>query len=55
MSWLVAKYLPTSAVVVLVSETAKRSDNPGGFVASLPLFRGELSSGVGRSYDYKTD
>ena len=37
MSWLVTKYLLTAAVVVLVSEFAKRSDRLGGFVAALPL------------------
>ncbi|GAB3753147.1 DUF3147 family protein [Lysobacter olei] len=37
MSWLVTKYLLTAAVVVLVSEAAKRSDKLGGFVAALPL------------------
>ena len=37
MSWLVTKYLLTAAVVVLVSEFAKRSDRLGGFIAALPL------------------
>jgi F0F1-type ATP synthase assembly protein I len=37
MKWLVAKYLITAAVVVLVSEAAKRSDRFGGFIAALPL------------------
>lgn len=37
MSWIVAKYALTAALVVLVSETAKRSDKLGGFVAALPL------------------
>lgn len=37
MSWIVIKYLLTAAVVVLVSEFAKRSDKLGGFVAALPL------------------
>ncbi|AGA86143.1 MAG: hypothetical protein CVV19_07220 [Gammaproteobacteria bacterium HGW-Gammaproteobacteria-9] len=37
MSWIVAKYLLTAAVVVLVSEAAKRSDKLGGFLAALPL------------------
>ena len=37
MAWLVTKYLVTAAVVVLVSELAKRSDKWGGFVAALPL------------------
>jgi F0F1-type ATP synthase assembly protein I len=37
MSWLVTKYLVTAAVVVLVSEAARRSDKLGGLVAALPL------------------
>lgn len=37
MGWLIGKYLLTSAMVVLVSELAKRSDRLGGFVAALPL------------------
>jgi len=37
MKWLITKYLITAAVVVLVSETAKRSDRFGGFIAALPL------------------
>lgn len=37
MNWLIAKYLLTAAVVVLVSEAAKRSDRLGGFLAALPL------------------
>jgi hypothetical protein len=37
MAWLIIKYLLTSAVVVLVSEFAKRSDRLGGLVAALPL------------------
>lgn len=37
MAWLITKYLLTAAVVVLVSEAAKRSDKLGGFVAALPL------------------
>ncbi len=37
MAWLIAKYLATSVVVVLVSEAAKRSDRLGGFIAALPL------------------
>lgn len=30
MSWLITKYLLTAAVVVLISEAAKRSDKLGG-------------------------
>lgn len=37
MSWLITKYFVTAAVVVLVSEMAKRSDKLGGLVAALPL------------------
>ena len=37
MSWLITKYLLTAAVVVAISEIAKRSDKLGGFVAALPL------------------
>ncbi|WP_395764588.1 DUF3147 family protein [Stutzerimonas balearica] len=37
MGWLIANYLLTAAVVVLVSEVAKRSDRLGGFLAALPL------------------
>jgi hypothetical protein len=37
VTWIVTKYFLTAAVVVLVSELAKRSDRLGGFVAALPL------------------
>lgn len=37
MGWLITKYLLTAAVVVIVSEVAKRSDRIGGFLAALPL------------------
>ncbi len=37
MIWIITKYLLTAAVVVLVTEVAKRSDKLGGFVAALPL------------------
>ena len=37
MSWLLTKYAITAALVVLVSEVAKRSDKLGGLVAALPL------------------
>ncbi|HEV2680109.1 MAG TPA: DUF3147 family protein [Rhodanobacter sp.] len=37
MAWLISKYLITAAVVVLVSEAAKRSDRLGGLIAALPL------------------
>jgi F0F1-type ATP synthase assembly protein I len=37
MTWLLTKYLITAALVVLVSEAAKRSDKLGGLIAALPL------------------
>ena len=37
MAWLITKYLLTAAVVVLVSEFAKRSDKLGGLIAALPM------------------
>lgn len=37
MGWIVTKYLITAAIVVLVSEFAKRSDKVGALMASLPL------------------
>jgi hypothetical protein len=37
MQWLITKYLITAAVVVIVSEAAKRSDKLGGLIAALPL------------------
>jgi antibiotic biosynthesis monooxygenase (ABM) superfamily enzyme len=37
MPWLITKYLITAAVVVAVSEVAKRSDRLGALIASLPL------------------
>jgi hypothetical protein len=37
MKWIITKYLITAAVIVLVSEAAKRSDRFGGFVAALPM------------------
>ena len=37
MTWLISKYLITAAVVVLVSEVAKRSDKLGGLIAALPM------------------
>jgi hypothetical protein len=37
MAWIVTKYLITAAVVVAVSELAKRSDRLGALLASLPL------------------
>jgi uncharacterized membrane protein (GlpM family) len=37
MAWLVFKYLLTAAVVVLVSEAARRSDRLGAVIGALPL------------------
>ena len=37
MPWIITKYLITAAVVVIVSEVAKRSDRAGALIASLPL------------------
>lgn len=37
MQWLITKYLVTAAVVVLVSEAAKRGDRLGGLIAALPM------------------
>lgn len=37
MPWLLSKYLITAAMVVLVSEVAKRSDRLGALIAALPL------------------
>ena len=37
MAWLVTKYAITAAIIVIVSEVAKRSDKLGAFMAALPL------------------
>ena len=37
MLWLIGKYALTAAIVVVVSEVAKRSDRLGGLLAALPL------------------
>ena len=37
MAWLAFKYLTTAALVVLISELAKRGDKVGAAVAALPL------------------
>jgi uncharacterized membrane protein (GlpM family) len=37
VNWLITKYLVTAAVVVLVSELAKRSGRLGSLAAALPL------------------
>lgn len=36
MLWIAIKYLTTAAIVVLISEVAKRSDKLGALVAALP-------------------
>lgn len=37
VAWLITKYFLTAAVVVIVSEAARRSDRLGGFLGALPL------------------
>lgn len=37
MGWIITKYFLTAAIVVAVSEIAKRSDKLGGLIAALPL------------------
>ncbi|MES2536638.1 MAG: DUF3147 family protein [Pseudomonadota bacterium] len=37
MAWIITKYFLTAAVVVLVSELAKRSDKLGSLVAAMPI------------------
>ena len=37
MLWIITKYFITAAIVVAVSEVAKRSDRAGALLASLPL------------------
>lgn len=37
MIWLITKFAVTAAVIVLVSEVAKRSDKAGALIAALPL------------------
>ncbi len=37
MAWIISKYFITAAVVVIVSELAKRSDKLGALIAALPL------------------
>ena len=37
MAWIITKYLLTAAMVVFISEVAKRSDKLGGFIAALPV------------------
>ncbi|MDR2872437.1 MAG: DUF3147 family protein [Xanthomonadaceae bacterium] len=37
MTWIITKYFITAAIVVAVSELAKRSDRLGALLAALPL------------------
>ena len=37
MAWLAFKYLTTAALIVLISELAKRNDKVGAALAALPL------------------
>lgn len=37
MAWLIIKYAVTAALVVVISEAARRSDRLGGLLAALPL------------------
>jgi len=37
MYWLITKYFITAALVVLISEVAKRSDRLGALIGALPL------------------
>lgn len=37
MHWIITKYLITAAIVIVVSEVARRSDRLGALLASLPL------------------
>lgn len=37
MLWVISKYAITAAMVVFISEAAKRSDRLGGFIAALPI------------------
>lgn len=37
MIWLITKFAITAALIVLVSEVAKRSDKAGALIAALPL------------------
>jgi hypothetical protein len=37
MAWLLFKYLTTAALVVLISEAAKRSDKLGAAIGALPI------------------
>ncbi|HET8704658.1 MAG TPA: DUF3147 family protein [Pseudomonadales bacterium] len=37
MVWLIGKYLISAALIVLITEVAKRSDKVGGLITALPI------------------
>ncbi|MFA5214783.1 DUF3147 family protein [Sulfuricurvum sp.] len=37
MGWLIAKYLVTAGLIILISEAAKRSEKLGALITALPL------------------
>jgi hypothetical protein len=37
VTWIITKYAVTAAIIVVVTEAAKRNDRLGGFIAALPL------------------
>jgi hypothetical protein len=37
MSWILTKYLVTAAIIVLISEVAKRSGKLGALITALPM------------------
>ena len=37
MSWIITKYAITAALIVLITEVAKRSDKLGALIAALPI------------------
>ena len=37
MNWIIAKYLVTAAIIVVVSEVAKRSGKLGALITALPM------------------
>ena len=49
MTWIITKYFLTAAVVVLISELAKRSDKLGAFVARPFSSRPSLFQNVGEA------
>lgn len=36
MMWIIVKYMTTAAIIVLITEVAKRSDKLGALIAALP-------------------